>query len=204
MVPILGCCWSGRLGWWLQLVLRGEMGSGGAGQPADISLCLKSMETFDDTCSQGSCGPSTYRPDLCGVSLHALDPNAGFCRTLLAHCRKAWPSLQQIGLEWSLHLGARWHVAWPLLLAAVTLPGEAVLLSEAGCQGRWICSCCCNCWKGSSVASLLDRAAFQILRLLQGFAQLGILFLERKACRMDYGVGMKLLVLSLSQPKLMG
>lgn len=34
-------------------------------------------------------------------------------------------------LEWSLHSGARWHVAWPLLLAAVTLPGEAVLY---GCR----------------------------------------------------------------------
>lgn len=69
--------------------------------------------------------------------------------------------------------------AWPGCVAWMSF--------EPGCQGRWICSLCCDHWKSSSVASLLDRAAIR-------FTLLGTLLLERKAFRMGYGVGMKLLV----------
>lgn len=54
-----GLLLEGQAGWWPQLVLRGEMGSGAAGQPPGISLCLRSKETFDDPYSQGPC--DTYR-----------------------------------------------------------------------------------------------------------------------------------------------
>lgn len=56
----------------------------------------KSKETFDDPYSQGPCGHIQNRSTW-GL-MHALDPNAGFCRALLVRCRKAWPSLQQTGL----------------------------------------------------------------------------------------------------------
>lgn len=48
------------------------------------------------------------------------------------------------------------------------------------------------------MASLLDRAAIQILQLWQRFTLLGTLLLGGKACRMDYGVGMKLKLLVFS------
>lgn len=139
--------------------------------------------------------------------MHALDPNVGFCRTLLAGCRKAWPSLQQTRLEWSLHLGAMWHVARPLLLAAVTLPGKTVLcgyhLSLVAGGG------------GSALGVVTIRRAHlwppcwtELPFRSRGMAELcpagNTVLLERKACRMDYGVGMKLLVFSTSHAQTRG
>lgn len=52
---------------------------------------------------------------------------------LLEVYRKARPSLQQMAVEWCWHLCARWHVAQPLLLALVPLPGKIAL---CGCRLR--------------------------------------------------------------------
>lgn len=68
-------------------------------------------------------------------------------------------------------------MAWPLLLALVTLPSKSML-----------CGCCLSLVargagftfgddheKGSAMASLQDGAAVQALRLWQSFALLGML-----------------------------
>lgn len=68
-------------------------------------------------------------------------------------------------------------MAWPLLLALVTLPGKSVL---CGCRLSTVAreagfALGDDHEKGSAVASSQDGAAVQTLRLWQSFALLGML-----------------------------
>lgn len=53
--------------WWchLQLLVALVSALGEAEQALDVGLCVKSMKTFGEPCSQGPHGHSTYRTDLC-------------------------------------------------------------------------------------------------------------------------------------------
>lgn len=90
MVPISGCWHGGSLAGGFSQCHGGKPSSCSAGQPLDVGLCLKSMETFDDPCSQGPCGHSIYRTSLWDSSC-ALDPNAG----LLWRCPASPGGLQE-------------------------------------------------------------------------------------------------------------
>lgn len=51
VLPILGCWCSGSLAAGFGQYSGGKLSSWGAGQPPDIGLCLKNMESFHDPCS---------------------------------------------------------------------------------------------------------------------------------------------------------